>query len=75
MTVDKLATDTAGNTVEASRCRPAKLVEDAHTRAEHALYSALWNLGGAPDCQDPYRETSPLGMTKWPLWSEPRKGP
>jgi hypothetical protein len=53
----------AGNPVEPSRCQPATLVEDAHTRAEHALYTALWNLGGAADCADAFRDVS-IGYDK-----------
>ena len=44
-TVDKLAIDTAGNPVNPDRCLPAVLCEQAHTRAEHAVYNILWNLG------------------------------
>jgi hypothetical protein len=35
--MDKLATDTRGNTVDAGECQPAELIEHAHTRAEHTL--------------------------------------
>jgi hypothetical protein len=62
--MDKLATDTAGKRLDdTSRCRPAELVEHAHTRAEHALYAALWNFGGSPDHQDPYRDVT-IGYDK-----------
>jgi hypothetical protein len=53
----------AGNPVEPGRCQPATLVEGAHTRAEHALYTALWNLGGPAERADAFREVS-IGYDK-----------
>src|SRR5438045_8317031 len=44
-TVDTMAADSSGHSVPLARCRPADSAEAAHTRAEHALYLALWNLG------------------------------
>src|SRR5215831_11381982 len=57
-TVDKLCVDTEGNTIDASRCKPAVLVQHGHTSGEHAVYVALWNLGGPPDRKDAYRDVT-----------------
>lgn len=62
-TVDKLGVDTEGNAIEASRCRPATLVQHGHTSGEHALYMALWNVGGPPDRKDAYRDVT-IGYDK-----------
>jgi hypothetical protein len=62
-TVDKLAMDTAGNAVDPNRCRPAVLGQHAHTPAQHAVYTALWNLAGPPDSPDPYRDVT-IGYDK-----------
>src|SRR5438270_346154 len=52
-TVDKIATaavkgtaavDISGNPVNPALCKPASLVQHAHTPGEHAVYMALWNL-------------------------------
>lgn len=56
--------DTRGKPVELSRCRLALLPHDAHTRAEHAVYTALWNLAGPGEGEeDPYRDVS-IGYDK-----------
>jgi hypothetical protein len=57
-TVDILATDSAGAPVPFDRCLPATQVADPHTRAEHAVYTALWNLGASAAAADLYRDVS-----------------
>jgi hypothetical protein len=55
-TVDKMATDTRGESVDPARCRLSVLPHDAHTRAEHAVYTALWNLASPAGAEDSYRD-------------------
>jgi hypothetical protein len=57
-TVGKLAVTLDGEAVEPARCKPATLVQHGHTSGEHAVYTALWNLGGPPDRKDEYRDVS-----------------
>lgn len=55
-TVDKMATDTRGESVDPARCRLSVLPHDAHTRAEQAVYTALWNLASPAGAEDSYRD-------------------
>ena len=62
-TVNQVAVNSAGKPVPLARCQPATLVEHAHTRAEHALHTALWNFGEPADSAAGFRDVS-LGYDK-----------
>jgi hypothetical protein len=49
--------------MDPSRCRPAISVHQAHTPAEHALYTALWYLGEPPNPYAAYRDIA-IGYDK-----------
>ena len=52
------AIDLKGRTVNSKLCKPASLVQHGHTPGEHAIYMALWNLGGTPDRRDQFRDVT-----------------
>ena len=48
-------------------------VQHGHTSGEHAVYVALWNLGGSPDRKDAYRDVT-IGYDKLAANSGDRSG-
>jgi hypothetical protein len=72
-TVGTVAIDSSGQSVDPTRCRPSVSPQDAHTRAEHAVYTALWNLGGPAETEDPYRDVS-IGYDKLAALARAFKG-
>ena len=72
-TVGTVAIDSSGQSVDPTRCRPSVSPQDAHTRAEHAVYTALWNLGGPAETEDPYRDVS-IGYDKLAALARASKG-
>lgn len=52
------AIDLAGHPVNPKLCKPANLVQHGHTAGEHAIYTALWSLGGSPERRDEFRDVT-----------------
>src|ERR1043166_5953679 len=47
-----------GTPAAAKPGKPADLAQHGHTPGEHALYTALWNLGGKPEHKDEFRDVT-----------------